>query len=496
MIDSKLIEMLDSPRVAERKQAIKGLARSGDREALTYLAEVYRYDDDADVRELARKAGVYIRKNVPEAPVAPPPDPLDDIGYDDGYDSLYADDEDDYDYDDDEDEDEGADEPDIPLPSEIHVTPAQISRAQGYMDQVMDLNIRGNNAKATENLQKALKANPKLIYDKYAISLAATITGMDGQEAIRRLSPSAEELRKQANKSRSGASADSPVQAAMAGLMMVCAAVALVGYFLFPWVDVGGLEDPDSGMTLNEGIEAGRALLPMAGLSDQEENAARSALDAITLSPNGFSTTQYSSGMVNVLDYFGILDAVRAAFNAAGGDQLGISRSEFDNLIEEAITQAERDAGISLSIEAEPLDFTLWLVPVVTVLAALFGFVLLQGASFVKWAVVVVLGLVGIIPLVYFYANGIDSLLERTIRLGENALLGFLGGGGLGGLGLGDVEDLAGGTGITAQDVDILVNQFGGTDLLGIGFWITLGGILGVVLLPFIAMLLMPTDEG
>ena len=67
MIDDQLIDMLISDNVAERKQAVKKLAQSKNREALPYLADVFQNDEDAEVRELARKGGIYIKRNVPES---------------------------------------------------------------------------------------------------------------------------------------------------------------------------------------------------------------------------------------------------------------------------------------------------------------------------------------------------------------------------------------------------------------------------------------------
>ena len=491
MIDTKVIEMLDSPQVSVRKQAVKSLARSGDREALTYLADVYRNDEDDEVRELARKAGVYIRKNVPEAPVVE--DRLGDIG---GYGgSLYDDDEDDY----------AADmpaEPDVPLPSDIHVTASQKERAQGYIDQAMDLNIRGDNAKAAEAMSKAIKLNPQLIYDKYVLSLASTVTGLDGETAMQRLSPSADELRKRAAKGgRGGAGADvsNPAQSVLAGLMMICAAVALVGYFIFPWVDVGAVEDPSTGTTLNEGIEAARGLIPFFAGSGLEGEATavglRALIDNVELSPSGFATTQYSSGMSNVLEYFGIIDAISAAVRAFA-EQDGASSSEINEFNDLFIEQIESELGDSLSIEAEPLDFTLWLVPVVAIFAGVFGIVLLQGTSISKWSIAIVLGLIGVVPMLYFYANGIDSLFERTLTLGETALVDAGGLGAVDDFGFGDLGSIPGGTDLagSGDDLQALVNQFDGNDLLGMGFWMSLFSILGITLLPFIGMLLLPED--
>ncbi|PJF24703.1 MAG: hypothetical protein CUN53_16490, partial [Phototrophicales bacterium] len=75
MIDEWIDQLRDSnPEV--RRRAVIALGRTKDTAALRPLAEVFRTDPDPEVRELARKAGLYIRRSQSdgvEQRNAPPP---------------------------------------------------------------------------------------------------------------------------------------------------------------------------------------------------------------------------------------------------------------------------------------------------------------------------------------------------------------------------------------------------------------------------------------
>ena len=58
----QLIQQLRSPDAAQRRQAIMALANMRDPAALQPLAHIYRNDPDTELRELALKAGRYIRQ--------------------------------------------------------------------------------------------------------------------------------------------------------------------------------------------------------------------------------------------------------------------------------------------------------------------------------------------------------------------------------------------------------------------------------------------------
>lgn len=52
----------------KRKEAIKAAARAADKKALKTLAVMVEDDPDAEVRELAKRAGVHIRQQIGELP--------------------------------------------------------------------------------------------------------------------------------------------------------------------------------------------------------------------------------------------------------------------------------------------------------------------------------------------------------------------------------------------------------------------------------------------
>lgn len=150
MLDQDLIDMLDSDDPDDRLFAVKAMAKSKDPEYLQYLAIVYRTDNDPDVKEMALKAGKYIKKTAAEDNWT-------------GGDAVYSDDDDD---------------------DEIEVSSRAKEQAQSYLNQASDLSFSGNNEKASEMLRKAVQTNPNLKNDDYAKSLASTITGFSSDLAI------------------------------------------------------------------------------------------------------------------------------------------------------------------------------------------------------------------------------------------------------------------------------------------------------------------------
>lgn len=187
MIDDKLIRQLNSPNVEQRKQAIAALAKTKDRDALSYLSNVFRSDSDPEVRDLARKAGIYINKNSPQSggsgavggsgngsqkAKATYAYDDDDDEEDDGYASAY---------DEVDDVDDDVDEADY---DDVKVTQLDEERANGLVQQALDIHMRGNNDKAIKYLSQAFAKNPNLKRDSYTVGLAATITGLPGPQAV------------------------------------------------------------------------------------------------------------------------------------------------------------------------------------------------------------------------------------------------------------------------------------------------------------------------
>jgi len=148
MIDQQLIDMLDDPNPQVRTDAVKQLARMKSQEAVQYLAAVYKTDDDAEVRELARKAGLYIKKKMTEEQWT-------------GGEGV------------EEDEPEPNDEPE-----RYDVSARAEESSKGLMDSAMNLHVAGDDVKATEYVEKAFMNNPNLQFDTYYLQMAATILGV------------------------------------------------------------------------------------------------------------------------------------------------------------------------------------------------------------------------------------------------------------------------------------------------------------------------------
>ena len=90
-MDNSILNDLSSVDPEIRKRGIKALVKSGDADAMRYLASLYKKDPDPDVRELALKGGKYLQQQA-NKPEAPPSDTQadatyaeDDYVYDDAY---------------------------------------------------------------------------------------------------------------------------------------------------------------------------------------------------------------------------------------------------------------------------------------------------------------------------------------------------------------------------------------------------------------------------
>jgi hypothetical protein len=222
MIDDLGAQLKDAnPEV--RRRAVIALGRSKDIAALRPLAEVFRTDPDPEVRELARKAGLYIRRSQPDAAQTPPAEPLPRSGRSLAELAAAA-----------RGEDDASDiraarrieearrqreriaqrerEPEKPKPTAVGddgevpnapgartisiedygfvrgkkyiVSPEEEARARKNVDAALTLNMNGKNDKAVKALAAALKSDPNLINDGYFNSVASSITGKEGDEAI------------------------------------------------------------------------------------------------------------------------------------------------------------------------------------------------------------------------------------------------------------------------------------------------------------------------
>lgn len=223
MIDDLIDQLRDSnPEV--RRRAVIALGKTKDIAALRPLANVFRTDPDPEVRELARKAGLYIRRSQSEEAeprAAPPPTggrSLAELaaaarGDEDASDIRAARkieearrQREQIDRRQREQEQEkpkrtpigdDGEIPDAPgarkvsiedygfvRGKEYKVSPEEKARARKNVDAALTLSMDGKNDKAVKALEAALKGDPNLINDGYFNSVASTVTGKDGDEAI------------------------------------------------------------------------------------------------------------------------------------------------------------------------------------------------------------------------------------------------------------------------------------------------------------------------
>lgn len=425
MIDDQLLELLESSNAETRKQAVKRLAQTKNRDALPYLADVYRNDDDPEVRDLARKGGIYIKRNAPEESPA---------------ESLYE--EDDY-------ATEEVAPDSAPLPSEIYVSPAQQEKAQSLVQQALDVHMRGDNEKAAQLLNRALRANPHLMHDGYTTSLAATVTGMSGPQAIQMLAPTNSELKKRKDTPPGSKSSNRPggLQAALAFMTMLAAVVVLVGFLLFPWIDMSSIPTED-GNTLGASFDEMRSQLDQEDaeqafiimMGEEDGRAMYDALKAMTVQISGLDTALVSVGLRDIIDVMGL-------------------RQLFDLMLGEFASGEVADT--TTQVQPDALDYTLLFVPVGGLLALGLAIYLLTRTSLINWAILIGVGLLTIGPYIYFYTSMIEDVVPTDTDLG-----------------------------VASTVVDI-----SGASLIGMGFWVSLVGALMLVILPFVAVIATPSAE-
>lgn len=188
MVSAKLLNQLQSPLPNERKNAIKAIAQTKDPDALPHLAQVFRNDDDPEIRELARKAGVYIKKNAPPKQESPFMDSGSAAAM--GGAGLYADEDDEEPaplYDDSLYADAGGSDDDA---SASHQTFVEVSendrrRANIALQEALDMHMRGKEDRAWKAINMAFTLDPNLRRDSYALGIASDITGLGGNAAVK-----------------------------------------------------------------------------------------------------------------------------------------------------------------------------------------------------------------------------------------------------------------------------------------------------------------------
>lgn len=170
-MSSSYVDQLKSSDAARRREAIIALGKSNSADALAPLAEVYRNDPDESLRELALKAGRYLRQQTADAaPVAVAsarnggaerlerePSEYDDIAE--------------------------AKRPPLVLPKKV-IKAGDISLSRSLTNEALTHNANNDNAKALKALRNAIKVNPEIIDDQFFLGVAGSVTDRDGKSAI------------------------------------------------------------------------------------------------------------------------------------------------------------------------------------------------------------------------------------------------------------------------------------------------------------------------
>lgn len=136
----EIIHQLHSLDPAERRQAIIRLANDRNPESLPLLASVYRSDPVPELRDLALKAGRYIRDLASATPPKPGSAPVPD--------------------------------------SSQAVSKRDAELAQNYLDAAISCYAHGDTARTIENLGKAISLNPALQKETVVANLASLSMNM------------------------------------------------------------------------------------------------------------------------------------------------------------------------------------------------------------------------------------------------------------------------------------------------------------------------------
>ncbi|MCL4248511.1 MAG: hypothetical protein KJ065_10235 [Anaerolineae bacterium] len=140
------------------------------------LAEVYKNDPEPALRELALKAGRYLRQQTQQEP--PPVQQVGAAASSSSASSRLKEELASYEAED------TAKASAIPVQRRHVVTQADIDRSKSYLDEALSHNMNGDNARALKALRKALELNPDIKDDGFFVSVAGAVTGDTGQAAI------------------------------------------------------------------------------------------------------------------------------------------------------------------------------------------------------------------------------------------------------------------------------------------------------------------------
>ncbi|MCA9903160.1 MAG: hypothetical protein KC547_04830 [Anaerolineae bacterium] len=174
MIDT-YVRQLKSNDAGRRREAIIALGKSNDPAALPPLAEVYKNDPEPALRDLALKAGRYLRQHTQQEPpvaqeIAAAAPSSASSRLKEELASYEAED--------------ASGSSSIPLQRRRVVPQEDIDRSKSYVDEALSHNMNGDNARALKALRKALELNPDIKDDGFFVSVAGAVTGDTGQAAI------------------------------------------------------------------------------------------------------------------------------------------------------------------------------------------------------------------------------------------------------------------------------------------------------------------------
>ncbi len=149
--DPRIFQSLRSKDPEERKKGVKALAQTGEREALRYLATIYKQDPDPGVRQLALDAGKHVKRLRIQG---------DWIG-------------------------DGMKKPTQEMKAvESSVPAADQKLSKKHLDDALEFVVNEQYDRAETLAVKAFALNPDLKHDPYYSGLASEVMGMPTEEAI------------------------------------------------------------------------------------------------------------------------------------------------------------------------------------------------------------------------------------------------------------------------------------------------------------------------
>ncbi|MBC7809830.1 MAG: HEAT repeat domain-containing protein [Burkholderiales bacterium] len=168
-MNEKLFALLQDPDPAWRRRAIIALARSGDVDALRPLAEIVMNDPVPELRELARKAGRHIRRQI-DAVASGEPTLIEEIAPTTKA-VMQSDD---------------ADGDVFIMPANWYLASSErpIQKARWHYSRALDLHLEDRNKRASKELSKALRLDPTMGEETPVANFAALVTGLPRTQAL------------------------------------------------------------------------------------------------------------------------------------------------------------------------------------------------------------------------------------------------------------------------------------------------------------------------